>query len=74
MRNLFRLNSKNSLPTWAIYEGVCLCKENYIGEIKRNVVIRWEEHSEIKKISKPYRHLKSNQRMHLLESFNDCTY
>ena len=60
MRNLLRFKSKSSHPAWAIYEGVCPCKENYIEEIKRNVVIRWEEHSEINKISEPSRHLKSN--------------
>ena len=60
MRNLLRFKSKGSHPAWAICEGVCPCKENYIEEIKRNVVIRWEEHSEINKISEPSRHLKSN--------------
>ena len=39
MRNLFRLKSKNLHPACAIYEGVCTCKENYIGETKRNIYI-----------------------------------
>ena len=39
---------------------MCACKENYIGETKRNVKIRWEEHSDINKISQPSRHIKSN--------------
>ena len=43
-----------------IYEGTCTSKENYIGETKRNVEIRREEHSDINKISEPSRHLKSN--------------
>ena len=60
MRNLFRLKSNNPHPACAIYEGVCTCKENYIGETKRNVEIRWQEHSDINKISEPPRHLKSN--------------
>ena len=60
IRHLFRLKSKNPQPTCAIYGGVCTCKENYIGETNRNVEIRWEEHSDINKISEPSRHLKSN--------------
>ena len=60
MRNLFRLKSKNLHPACAIYEGVRTCKENYIGETKRNVEIQWEEHSDINKISEPSRHLKSS--------------
>ena len=39
---------------------MCTCKENFIGKTKRNVEIRWKEHSEINKISEPSRHLKSN--------------
>ena len=57
---MFRLKSKNPQPTCAIYGGVCTCKENYIGETNRNVEIRWEEHSDINKISEPSRHLKTN--------------
>ena len=55
MRNLFCLKSKPPPPppphqaSCAIYEGVCACKENYIGEMKRNVEIRWEEHLDINK-------------------------
>ena len=59
-RNLFRLKSKNPHPACAICKGVCTCKENYVGETKRNVEIRWEEHSGINKIFEPSRHLKSN--------------
>ena len=60
MRNLFRLKSKNPHPPCVIYEGICTYKENYVGETKRYVEIRWEEHSDINKISEPSRHLKSN--------------
>ena len=34
-------------------------KEHYIGEKKRNVEIRWEEHLDINKTPEPSRHLKS---------------
>ena len=57
----------NPHPACAIYDGVCTCKENYIGETKQNVEIRWEEHSGINKISEPYRRLKA------MESLNDST-
>ena len=60
MRNLFYLKSKNPHPACVIYEGVCTYEGNYIGETKRNVEIRWEEHSDNSKISEPFRHLKSN--------------
>ena len=39
---------------------IYICKENYIGESKRNVKTRWEEHLDINKISEPSKHLKSN--------------
>ena len=60
MRNLFHLKSKNPHPAGTIYNGVCTCKENYIGETKRNVETQWEKHSDINNISEPSRHLKSN--------------
>ena len=39
---------------------IYICNENYIGESKRNVKTRWEEHLDINKISEPSKHLKSN--------------
>ena len=39
MRNLSCLKNNNPHPACAIYEGVCTCKVNYIGETKRNVEI-----------------------------------
>ena len=60
MGDLFRLNNKNPRLACAIYEGACTNKANYMGETKRNVEIRWEEHSDIKTISEPSRYLKSN--------------
>ena len=60
MRNLFHLKIKNPHLFCAICEGVCTCKENYVGETKRNVKIRWEGYLNINKISEPSRHLKNN--------------
>ena len=39
---------------------MCTCKENYIAETKQNVEVRWEEHSDMSKISEPSGHLKGN--------------
>ena len=44
MKSRFRLKSKNPHPACATYEGIYICKVNYIGEMKRNLEIRWEEH------------------------------
>ena len=41
-------------------KGVCSCQESYIGETVRNVEIRWQEHEDIQKDSKPAKHLKNN--------------
>ena len=60
MWNLFRLNSKNPHPASVIYEGICTCKKNNIGDTKRNVEILWEEYWDTNNISQPSRHSKSN--------------
>ena len=43
VRQLFPLKKKGPYPSCKIYEGVCFCKENYIGETKQNVTT-WNEH------------------------------
>ena len=43
-RQLVPLKKKNPYPSCKIFEGVCSCKENYIGETKRNVMTRWNDH------------------------------
>ena len=60
MTNLFHLKNKNQHPACVIYEGICTCKENFIGKAKQNAEIRQEEHSDINKVSEPSRNLKSN--------------
>ena len=57
MRNLFRLKRKNPHPACSIYEGVCICKENYVGETKQNVEIRCEVHLLYRNFKK-YEHCK----------------
>ena len=44
IKSLFRLKDKNPHPACKIYEGICSCSANYIGETKRNVETRWNEH------------------------------
>ena len=58
IRSLFRLKDKNPHPACKIYEGTCSCSANYIGETKRNVETRWNEHENPKKDSEPAKHLR----------------
>ena len=60
VRSLFSLKDKNPYPSCQIYEGVCICGENYIGETIRNVDIRWREHQDLRKDSEPAKHLGEN--------------
>ena len=58
MKQLFPLKDRNPHPSCKIYEGICSCKQNYIGETKRNVEIRWQEHENMNKDSEPAKHLR----------------
>ena len=40
--------------------GVCVCEQTYIGEMRHNVELRWEEHENTFKDSEPARHFKEN--------------
>ena len=40
VRQWFRVKDKNPHPAYKIYEGICSCTKNYIGETKRNVEVR----------------------------------
>ena len=59
-RRFFPLKKKNPYPSCKIYEGVCSCKENYIGETKRNVITRWNEHENSNKVSELAKNLFQN--------------
>ena len=37
-----------------------VCEQTYIGETRRNVELRWEEHENTSKDSEPAKHLKEN--------------
>ena len=55
VRSLFSLKDKNPYPSCQIYEGVCICGENYIGETIRNVI-----YQDLRKDSEPAKHLGEN--------------
>ena len=41
-----------------VYEGICNCGKNHIGETRRNVTVRWNDmHNNIGKYSEPSKHL-----------------
>ena len=43
-----------------IYEGICSCGDNYIGETKRIAQFRFDEHNTPGKKSEPSKHLLEN--------------
>ena len=47
------MKEKSQYRSCKIYEEVCSCKENYIGETKPNVITRWNEHENSNKDSEP---------------------
>ena len=52
------MKDKNPHPACKVYEGICSCSANYIGETKRNVETRWNEHENPNKDSEPAKHLR----------------
>ena len=60
LRSLFRLKDKITHVSNVIYKGECSCGDTYIGETKRNAVIRWKEHNSNNKKSEPSKHLVQN--------------
>ena len=66
VKSFFPLKDKNMYPSCKVYQGVCTCTENYIGETERNTVTRWREHNNPTHDSEPAKHLRNN----LSHSFN----
>ena len=60
VRQLFSLKERNPYPSCKIYMGECSCGKTYIGETKRNVHTRWNEHNNPNQSSEPARHIKEN--------------
>ena len=60
IRFLLLLKVKNDFKSCVIYIGDCSYGSRYIGEIKRNTEVRWNEHNNPTKNSKPSKNLQSN--------------
>ena len=58
VRSFFPLKDKNLYLSCKIYHGLCLCGEDYVGETKRNISERYDEHNKPSKKSKPAAHLE----------------
>ena len=59
-RSLFKLKDRNIHPSCVIYEGICSCGQNYVGETIRNATTRWREHENPIKNTEPGKHLEKN--------------
>ena len=57
---LFSLKSRSTHPSCKLYEGTCTCGGSYIGETKRNVEVRWQEHNDPRGNSELAKHLYQN--------------
>ena len=57
---MFPLKKKSDYKSCGIYKGYCSCGSRYIGKIKRNAKVRWNEHNNPTKSSEPSKHLRSN--------------
>ena len=60
VKQLFNLKDKNPYPSSVIYEGICTCGENYIGETIKNLKTRTLEHENPKNSSEPAKHIWQN--------------
>ena len=58
--SLFPIRDKLNHHHHVIYKEVCSCENTYIGETKRNSVVRWKEHESLSGTSEPTKHLASN--------------
>ena len=54
------LKDKNDYKSCVIYNGDCSCGSRYIGETKRNVEVRWNEHNNPTKCSELSKHLRTS--------------
>ena len=52
------MKDKNPHKACKIYDSICSCSANYIGETKRNVETRWNEHENSNKDSEPAKNLR----------------
>ena len=60
IQSLLTLKDKNDCKLCVFYKGDCSCGSRDIGETKRNVEVRWNEHNNPTKSSEASKHLRSN--------------
>ena len=56
--SFFPLKDKNFHPSCKTFYGLCSCEDDCVGETKRNVPVRYDEHKKPSKKSKPSAHLE----------------
>ena len=54
--SLFQTKDNIKHYSCVIYEGNCLCGENYVSKSVRNVALRWADHEDLNKQSEPVKH------------------
>ena len=57
---VFPLKDKNMYRSCKIYQVDCICNDDYIGEIGRNVITHWGEHNNPTLDLEPVKHLTNN--------------
>ena len=60
IKSLFNHSDKNLYKSNVVYRDECTCGETYIGETKRNFIVRKREHENRKHNSEPARHLAAH--------------
>ena len=60
IKSLFKIKDNVKHLSCIIYQGICSCGKNYIGETIRNAVTRIDEHEQLNGKSNPSKHLKNN--------------
>ena len=60
IKSLFKIKDNVKHLSRVVYQGICSCVNNYIGETIRNVVRRIDEHEQSNGKSEPSKHLKNN--------------
>ena len=57
---MFPLKDKSDCKSYVVYKGDCSCGSRYIGEIRRNAEVKWNEHNNPTKSSEPSKYLQNN--------------
>ena len=60
IKSLFKIKDNVKHLSCVIYQGICSCGNNYIGETVRNAVTRIDEHEQPNGKSEPSKHIKNN--------------